>query len=58
MTAADEPVLGRGQPWTGVVEVSGLSAGEEYTAWLRLHYRSGTSPWTYGQSFTTISSGE
>ncbi|XP_050718012.1 uncharacterized protein LOC126999454 [Eriocheir sinensis] len=49
----DGRVSAAGQPWAGAVNVAGLAAGEEYTAWLRLHYRGGASAWADGRTFTT-----
>ncbi|XP_050718008.1 uncharacterized protein LOC126999451 isoform X2 [Eriocheir sinensis] len=53
----EKPVSTTGQPWAGTVRVSGLAAGEEYTAWLRLHYRGGASAWADGRTFTTNTAG-
>lgn len=38
----------------GDVQLTGLQEATQYTVWLRLHYRSGLSQWSNGQTFVTL----
>lgn len=51
-------VLAEGDAWQEPFMLRDLDNGMQYTAWLRIRYRSGLSQWSEGVTFTTSTAGE